>query len=66
MTQRLWSQEGQDVAEYAVILAVVILARGSHSATHRVQFNEYILCRWKFNHSITQNPNLLQYVLYRT
>jgi Flp pilus assembly pilin Flp len=25
MMQRLWSQEGQDVAEYAVILAVVIL-----------------------------------------
>jgi hypothetical protein len=25
MTQRLWSQEGQDVAEHAVILAVVIL-----------------------------------------
>ena len=25
MRQRLWSQEGQDVAEYAVILAVVIL-----------------------------------------
>jgi Flp pilus assembly pilin Flp len=25
MTQRLWSQEGQDVAEYAVILAVVVL-----------------------------------------
>jgi len=25
MTQRLWSQEGQDVAEYALILAVVVL-----------------------------------------
>ena len=25
MTRRLWSQEGQDVAEYALILAVVVL-----------------------------------------
>jgi hypothetical protein len=25
MTQRLWSQEGQDVAEYAIILSVVVL-----------------------------------------
>jgi hypothetical protein len=25
MTQKLWSQEGQDVAECAVILAVVVL-----------------------------------------
>jgi hypothetical protein len=38
MTQRLWSQEGQDVAEYAVILGRDP-ARGSHSATHRIEFN---------------------------
>ena len=44
-----------------VILLVVVTVR-----LIGVQFNEYILCRWKFNHAITQNPNLLQYVLYRT
>ncbi len=58
MTQRLWSQEGQDVAEYAVILAVVVPARGSHSATHRHEFNEYILRCWKFNHTIVHDCNM--------
>jgi hypothetical protein len=58
MTQRLWSQEGQDVAEYAVILAVVVPARGSHSATHRHEFNEYILRCWKFNHTIVHDSNM--------
>jgi hypothetical protein len=56
MTQRLWSQE--DVAEYAVILAVVVPARGSHSATHRHEFNEYILRCWKFNHTIVHDSNM--------
>jgi hypothetical protein len=54
------------VAEYAVILAVVVLLVRSHGATHRHEFNEYILRCWKFNPAITQNPNFLQYVLYRT
>ena len=40
MRQRWWSQqEAQDVAEYAVILAVVVLLVVGTVGTHRVEFN---------------------------
>jgi hypothetical protein len=59
MTQRLWLRhEGQDVAEYALILAVVVLLVVVTVRLIGSSSTNIFSTGWKFNHAIVHDCNM--------
>jgi len=53
---RLWTEdEGQDIAEYAVMLAVILSARGRHDSPGRLERQQCLFQRGEFA-SINPSP----------
>ena len=62
MMQRLWSEEdGQDIAEYAVMDGSHSHACSSLCATHWIKRDQHIHRYWQFNHAIRWRSNSSTY-----